>query len=133
MAKNGLKVWTAALALIIALTGCAREAAERLSPPTSSPALESESGEAAHPESFTHSIENKRDGPYLTGKMGDDFILPDATGHVYTKEELPELTQEELRIARNEIYARHGRTFKSDDLNQYFTGKSWYNGTIDPE
>lgn len=44
--KNGLKVWTAALALIIALTGCAREAAERLSPPTSSPALESESGEA---------------------------------------------------------------------------------------
>lgn len=65
--------------------------------------------------------------------MGDDFILPDAPDHVYTKEELSELTQGELRIARNEIYARHGRTFKSDDLNQYFTGKSWYNGTIDPE
>lgn len=31
-----------------------------------------------------------------------------------------------LRLLRNEIYARHGRTFSSADLVSYFTGQSWY-------
>ena len=33
-----------------------------------------------------------------------------------------------LRIARNEIYARHGRIFDSADLNEYFNCQSWYLG-----
>ena len=36
-------------------------------------------------------------------------------------------------IARNEIYARHGRKFNDSELQEYFNGKSWYNGTIAPE
>ena len=28
--------------------------------------------------------------------------------------------------ARNEIFARHGRKFKSEDLQAYFNSKSWY-------
>ena len=35
--------------------------------------------------------------------------------------------------ARNEIYARHGRRFKDDELQEYFNSKSWYEGTIDPD
>lgn len=31
-----------------------------------------------------------------------------------------------LRLRRNEIYARHGRAFESDDLRKYFESKSWY-------
>jgi hypothetical protein len=31
-----------------------------------------------------------------------------------------------LRLLRNEIYARHGRTFSSADLATYFSGQSWY-------
>jgi len=35
-----------------------------------------------------------------------------------------------LRLAINEVYARHGRQYKSEDLRAYFSSKSWYQGTI---
>lgn len=35
----------------------------------------------------------------------------------------------DLRIMRNEIYARHGYLFKSSDLQEYFSQKPWYRGT----
>ena len=38
-----------------------------------------------------------------------------------------------LQMAINEIYARHGRKFKTDSIREYFEGKSWYTGTIEPE
>ena len=36
-------------------------------------------------------------------------------------------------IARNEIYARHGRKFNDSELQAYFNSKSWYKGTVNPE
>jgi hypothetical protein len=33
-----------------------------------------------------------------------------------------------LRILRNSIYARHGRTFKDAGLRQFFNSQPWYNG-----
>ncbi len=36
------------------------------------------------------------------------------------------LTDNELWIARNEIYARHGKIFKNEYLNSYFHSCSWY-------
>ena len=42
------------------------------------------------------------------------------------------LEKNQLRIARNEIYARHGRKFSSADLQSYFDGCSWYHGYIEP-
>ena len=36
------------------------------------------------------------------------------------------LTDWEIRVARNEIYARHGRIFSDPDLNAYFRSQSWY-------
>jgi len=36
------------------------------------------------------------------------------------------LNSKELRIARNSIFAKYGRKFKSDDLKKYFTDQSWY-------
>lgn len=43
-----------------------------------------------------------------------------------TEEDIAGMTREELRIARNEVYARHGYIFKSEDLREYFGSKSWY-------
>ena len=37
----------------------------------------------------------------------------------------------DLRIMRNEIFARHGRRFKSADLRNYFMSQSWYNPQFD--
>ncbi len=35
-------------------------------------------------------------------------------------------SKEELRLLRNEVYARKGYIFKSVNLNEYFKTKSWY-------
>jgi len=43
-----------------------------------------------------------------------------------TKSELYGKSADELRIMRNEIFARHGYIFKSEDLQEYFTSKEWY-------
>ena len=32
----------------------------------------------------------------------------------------------ELRIMRNEMYARHGYSFKLKDMQQYFDQQDWY-------
>jgi hypothetical protein len=36
------------------------------------------------------------------------------------------LSLHELRLLRNEIYARHGRTFRAEWLQQYFYAQPWY-------
>ena len=36
------------------------------------------------------------------------------------------MTKGQLRIARNEIYARYGWQFESPDLDTYFNDRSWY-------
>jgi hypothetical protein len=43
-----------------------------------------------------------------------------------TEQMLRGLSLHELRLLRNEIYARHGRIFKTDWLSQYFGGQPWY-------
>ena len=59
-------------------------------------------------------------------------MIPDSTSRYLTEADLEGLTKEQLLHARNEIYARHGRLFQSDELQAYFNGKSWYHGTIAP-
>ncbi|MGL5434024.1 MAG: YARHG domain-containing protein [Lachnospiraceae bacterium] len=55
-----------------------------------------------------------------------DYILPESDSRFYTEKEIRALSKEQLRLARNEIYARHGRKFAATDLQQYFNEKSWY-------
>lgn len=63
----------------------------------------------------------------------DEYILPESGSRYLTTEEVRSLSKEELRLARNEIYARKGRRFKDAGLQEYFDSKSWYEGTIDPD
>ena len=39
--------------------------------------------------------------------------------------------KQELRLCRNEILARYGRIFKSEDLNDFFNKQSWYSQNPD--
>ncbi len=68
-----------------------------------------------------------------TTSVSSEYILPDSDSRYYTESELSDLSSDELRLARNEIYARHGRKFDSTDLQEYFGSQSWYKGTIDPD
>lgn len=61
-----------------------------------------------------------------------EYILPNSNSAYLTEADLAGLTKEQLRLARNEIYARHGRKFKDDELNQYFLSKSWYTPLYEP-
>lgn len=54
------------------------------------------------------------------------FIFPDSDRRLLTAAEISRLSPVELRTARNEIFARRGRYFKSDDLKQHFSAFAWY-------
>lgn len=62
-----------------------------------------------------------------------DYIIADSDRRYLTEGEVRNLTLKEINYAKNEIYARHGRKFKSAELQNYFNSKSWYHGTIEPD
>ena len=59
------------------------------------------------------------------------YILPTDTKK-YSESELSKLDDHTLFLARNEIYARHGRKFVSQELQTYFAQKSWYKPSVEP-
>jgi hypothetical protein len=67
-------------------------------------------------------------------KPGSDFIFPDSDSRLLASNELRGLSKDDLRIARNEIFARRGRYFSSSDLTARFSRFSWYRPqTWDPQ
>lgn len=60
----------------------------------------------------------------------EDYILPGSDSRYYSERELSGFTKGELRLGRNEIYARHGRIFEADDLKNYFQSQGWYYGYL---
>lgn len=71
--------------------------------------------------------------PAPTSVLDADYILPESNTRLLTEADLSKLTHEQLCLARNEIFARHGRIFKTPQIAAYFNSKSWYKGTIAPE
>jgi len=65
-----------------------------------------------------------------TVAINNEFILPDSSLRILDKSELAGFSAEQCRLARNEIYARHGRMFDDAGLQNYFNSRSWYYGTI---
>ena len=63
----------------------------------------------------------------------DDYIIPDSSSRYLTAADLEGISNDELKKARNEIVARHGRRFKDTALQAYFDSKSWYDGTINSD
>lgn len=60
------------------------------------------------------------------------YIISYSSDVLLTSSDIQGLSKQQLRYARNEIYARHGRKFQSQDLRNYFNSKSWYQGVIEP-
>jgi len=51
---------------------------------------------------------------------------PKTSTEILTSEDVNNMYKEELRYMRNEIYARHGYSFKLKDVRQEFDGQAWY-------
>lgn len=62
-----------------------------------------------------------------TEEGGDNSYFLDFTDkRLVTDSDLTGMTKNQLRVARNEIYARHGYIFNSQELKDYFGDKVWY-------
>ena len=77
----------------------------------------------------------KFEGPvnFSVRSDGTGYLLANSSEQYLSESDLEGLSSEELRIARNEILARHGRKFKDEELQAYFNSQAWYNGTIEPD
>ena len=62
----------------------------------------------------------------------DYYILPESSTRLLTYRDIENLTEQDMMLARNEIYARHGRRFLDSTIQQYFNAQAWYKGTIEP-
>lgn len=67
------------------------------------------------------------------GKPESEYVIPESDSRYLSNDDLIGFSAEECRLARNEIYARHGRRFLSAALQRYFDAQSWYDGTVEPE
>src|SRR5262249_7253169 len=54
------------------------------------------------------------------------FLFADSNLRHLTRADLQRLSADRLHIARNEIFARRGRSFKDDALRAYFSKFPWY-------
>lgn len=55
-----------------------------------------------------------------------DHAITYSSSHRLTEAELKGVSKDHLQMAINEIYARNGYKFKSDDIRKYFQQFSWY-------
>jgi len=58
----------------------------------------------------------------LREKLATDLITDETLGAMFA---------EDLRVLRNEVYARHGRVFKDTELQKYFEAQAWYKANPD--
>lgn len=54
----------------------------------------------------------------------------DSAARRLTQADVANLTWEQCCLARNEIFARHGRIFQTPQIAAYFEAQSWYHGTV---
>ncbi len=64
-------------------------------------------------------------------RSSSDYILKDSSTKYLQESDYNWMDYDWTRLAINEIYARHGRKFTDKTLNDYFSSKSWYRGTVD--
>lgn len=73
------------------------------------------------------------DDSYYNDDTSSDYIIPFSDSEYISYSDLYGLSQTEVTLARNEIYARHGRMFNTDLIRKYFESKSWYCPQYSPD
>lgn len=73
-----------------------------------------------------------------TAQTLDASLVGETSGTIFfyeddylTEQDVKYMPKDLLRIARNEIYAKHGYIFETEDLKEFFSYKEWYQGTIE--
>lgn len=67
------------------------------------------------------------------GEKTEQYICPQSDIKKLTVKQVKKLSKAKRRLAKNEIYARNGRKFNDQNLQEYFDNQDWYVGVIEPE
>ena len=85
-------------------------------------------------------LQKKRNGtltasanPYMPYFQANDYFMPASGTRYLTSRDLQGLSKNELSLALNEIFARHGYIFDLNELLEYFYATNWYVPTYIPE
>ena len=57
--------------------------------------------------------------------------FPQASERLLTSSDLSGMSKKDLKIMKNEIFARKGYIFKTAEMKSYFANQSWYSGQYD--
>ena len=68
----------------------------------------------------------------ISGNSRFCTYLFDTSNKVYSAADFEGLAPEVIHIAKNEMYARHGYSFRDAELSNYFMGQIWYSPSIMP-
>lgn len=84
-------------------------------------------------ESTDKSKDNSKDknNAANTNSKSDEYMLSNSGSTKLTDDQVSSLSKENLAIARNEIYARHGFVFQTEPFKTYFNNKTWYKPNSD--
>lgn len=103
--------------------------------PTDVPYCYDVEGVAEDYEDLSKSCEWIRNNIAIAGdglyRNADEYTLPMSEFYPLTEMDIINLDDDQLMIARNEIYARHGYHFNNEYWNLHFDSFSWYQGQGD--
>lgn len=72
---------------------------------------------------FSEGYDEPGGSAYFAGYVGR---FPEASAKLLTYSDIAGKTPFELKIMRNEIFARHGYIFKTPQMKSYFNNQAWY-------
>ncbi len=67
-----------------------------------------------------------------TTDTSSGYIIPGSDSRYIGYSDISGLSSWEIKLAKNEIYARHGRKFNNSEIQAYFNKQSWYYGSVSP-
>jgi nuclear transport factor 2 (NTF2) superfamily protein len=111
----------AVLVAVLALAGCQPDIPV-IPDESAAPNATLSATETSAPSATTQT--SSRVPPYREANA--DYIIADSNTRYLDVWDVQQLDEQTLALARNEIYARHGFPFRSEQYVSYFSQKSWY-------
>lgn len=74
----------------------------------------------------TNKINSQVQSSQNVNSSSGEYILPYSNTRALTQVDIKRLNKNQLALARNEIFARHGYVFPYEPYKSYFASKSWY-------
>lgn len=68
----------------------------------------------------------------VSGNARNCTYLADTSSTLYSASDFEGLSKDTIHVIKNEMYARHGYSFRDQDLYNYFMGQIWYTPSIMP-